>query len=158
MTNGMNNVDKFLKYMSKPLTMDALKLVYTSNNIIFERADLYRDFVLSLNDLILETYLGDDVTNLEHQLTHFDWCWKAVSDKLNHGQINFTKNIKVKKYFVNFYFDTFYDVDKDEEYLNISNLSSIWELIFNYNAVKTRADLETFLTLFKLFEESYKKV
>ena len=70
------NIDKFLKYMSRPLTLDELELIYTSNNIIFERVDLYRDFILTLNDLILTTYLGDDFTNDEEQINHFNWCWK----------------------------------------------------------------------------------
>ena len=152
-----NNVDKFLRYMSKPLSNSALELVYTSNNVIFERVDLYRDFLLSLNDLILITYMGDDVTNEEEQMNHFNWCWNTTCKALNHSQIVFNKNLELHMYFLNFYFDTFYSVDKDEEKTNIANFHPLWDSIFNYNIEKPRTDLDTFLILYRLFDKSHKK-
>ena len=152
------NVDKFLKYMSKPLTKKNLDLVYTSNNIVFERAELYRDFILTLNDLILTTYLGDAFTNAKERVNHFNWCWNSTAEALNHPQINFTDNVDCKKYFINFYFDVFYDMDKIAEEDNINKINLVWETIFNYNIEKPRTDLDTFLTLYRVFEKSYKKV
>ena len=157
MAQGNGNIDKFLKYMSRPLTLNELELIYTSNNIVFERVDLYRDFILTLNDLILTTYLGDDFTNDEEQINHFNWCWKSTCNSLRHGKIDFTDNLDANVYFINFYFDTFYTVDKDDESNNIYKIAQVWETIFNYNIKKPRTDLDTFLTLYRVFEKSYKK-
>lgn len=152
-----NNVDKFLRYMSRPLSYSALEVVYNSNNIAFERADLYRDFILSLNDLILATYLGDDVTNENDQLKHFNWCWNATCKVFDHSQIIFSKNVEIYSYFMNFYFDTFYRADKDEESGNIEKIHHLWETIFDYNIEKPRTDLDSFLIVYRIFEKSYKK-
>jgi hypothetical protein len=152
-----SNVDKFLKYMSRPLSVTALNVVYVSNNITFERADIYRDFILTLNDLITSTYLGDDVTNEEDQINHFNWCWNTTCNALNFSQITFNDNLDIHVYFINFYFDTFYSADKDEEKDNIGNFTELWADIFNYNVEKPRTDLDTFLIVYRLFEKSYKK-
>ena len=143
--------------MSKPLSFSALEVVYISNNIAFERADLYRDFILSLNDLILETYMGDDVTNDEDQINHFNWCWNTTCRNFNHSQITFSDNLEIHLYFMNFYLDTFYSVDKDEESDNIEKIHHLWESIFDYNIEKPRTDLDSFLIVYRIFDKSYKK-
>ena len=88
-----NNVDRFLKYMSRPLSLPALDLIYTSNNIVFERVDLYRDFILTLNHMVFTTYLGDEHHNEDDKINHFNWCWNTASDKLAHGKITFKDKI-----------------------------------------------------------------
>lgn len=157
MGNGVNsNVDKFLKYMSRPVEVETLEHLYAGNNIVFERVDLYRDFVLTLNDLILTTYLGDDVTNASDQAEHFRWCWNKASYALKCGKIKLSTNEEAYSYFFSFYMDTFYLVDKETD-LTINKIGAIWESIFNYNDEKTRSDLDTFLVLYKIFEKTYKK-
>lgn len=143
--------------MQRPLTLSALDLIYTSNNIVFERVDLYRDFILTLNDLVFTTYLGDEHTNEEQRITHFNWCWNYVSDKLAHGNISFKKNKDAHVYFINFYFDTFYDTDKTGEIGLPIKIHEVWNSIFDYNIEKPRTDLDTFITLYRVFEKTYKK-
>jgi len=151
------NVDKFLKYMQRPLLLPELDLIYTSNNIVFERVDVYRDFILTLNNLILTSYLGDEHTNEEDRIKHFNWCWNDVSNKLAYGNISFKNNKDAYVYFINFYFDTFYDIEEKDEIVLLNNLHEVWSSIFDYNIEKPRTDLDTFLTLYRVFEKTYKK-
>ena len=158
MGNNINdNVDKFLKYMSRPLSLPALDLIYTSNNIVFERVDMYCDFILTLNDVIFTTYLGDDFTSETERVNHFNWCWNSVSNKLIHGKITFKNNEDAYIYFLNFYFDTFYNADKKDENTQLLKMYKIWKSIFDYNIEKPRTDLDTFLTLYRVFEKTYQK-
>lgn len=158
MGKGINsNVDKFLKYMQRPVDVPALELLYAGNNVMFERVDLYRDFILTLNDTITTTYLGDDVTNSVDQMEHFKWCWNRTAKQLKCGNLELSTNEEAYSYFFNFYMDTFYLVDKETD-ITINSIEAIWISIFDYNTEKTRSDLDTFLVLYKIFDKSYKKL
>jgi hypothetical protein len=152
------NVDNFFKYMSRPLRLTSIEVIYTSNNIVFERADLYRDFILTLNDIIITTYLGDELTNEDEQQNHFNWCWNRTAKLLNHHKIQFDDNKSAFDYLSNFYFETFYLINKNSEGNNIIEIENIWKYIFNYNIEKPRSELDTFVSLYKVFEKSYKKL
>jgi hypothetical protein len=71
----LENTEEFLNYLSNPLSRTSIDLIYSSNYIRFERCDLYRDFVLSLSELVFDTYMGDDVMKKEQRVEHFKWCW-----------------------------------------------------------------------------------
>jgi len=153
---GDNNVQKFFKYLSKPLPIGVIDTAYIHNGIIFERSDFYCDFILTLHDLILTTYLGDDLTNHDEQINHFNWCWDKTCLDLRHDNINLISNGKVYKYFMNYFFDTFYLIpNKGEEKDNINNLPLIWDFLFDYNVEKSRSELDTYITVYKLFEKSF---
>ena len=68
----------FIEYISKDMKKDDMYLLYKINNIKRERLELLSDFVYSLNELILITYLGDDITSKEDKDKHFKWCWNKV--------------------------------------------------------------------------------
>jgi len=156
--NDINyNVDKFLKYMARPLPLPSIELVYSSNNVAFERVDMYRDFILTFTDLILTTYMGDDITDAEDQFKHFNWCWNKASDIMSYSSITFRENEDGFTYFSSFFFDNFYTLDKEVEDLRISSIGNIWRFIFDYNVEKSRSELDNFITLYKVFEKTYKK-
>lgn len=158
MENKNENVQKFLKYLSKPLTIEVIDGVHSHHNIIFERAELYCDFILTLNDLIITTYLGDILTNNREKINHFNWCWNKTCELLSQPKIHFGNNDGVYEYFMNFYFDTYYLIpNKEEEKEGIDKLGEVWEFIFDYNIEKSRSELDSFITVYKLFDKSYKK-
>jgi hypothetical protein len=147
-----NNVQKFIKYMARPLSLLAIDLIYTSNNIVYERVDLYRDFTLTLDDLIQTTYLGHELTEERERLNHFNWCWDKASELITQKNIKFVDNNHAYVYFLDYYFDTFYS-----NKINDFNISDFWSYIFNYNIEKSRSDLDSFINLYKILEKSYKK-
>jgi len=157
MSDVKYNVDKFLKYMSRPLPLPSIELVYSSNNVAFERVDVYRDFILTLTDLIITTYMGDNITDGDEQFNNFNWCWNKASDIMSLPNIKFHRNEDGHKYFSNFFFDNFYSLDKKGEEKRISNITNVWRFIFDYNVEKSRSELDNFITLYKVFEKTYKK-
>lgn len=157
--NISNNMDNFFKYMSKPLSPITIDLIYTSNNIVFERANLYCNFMRTLNELITSTYLGDEFTDSIEQNNHFNWCWQRSCELLNHNHINFNINKGAYSYFREFYFQTFYPLEnKETKTMEIDKIGKIWEYIFDCNLNKSRSDLDSFVSLYKIFEKSYEKV
>jgi len=157
MSNKSENIKQFFKYLSKPLPMETTDAAYFNNSVVFERSELYADFTLTLNEYIVSTYLGDDFTNDDEKINHYNWCWDRTCEFLDQPKIRFTDNDRVYKYFMNFYFDTFYLIpNKEEEKEGINYLCKVWEHIFNYRITKTRSELDSFIELYVIFEKSYK--
>jgi len=146
-----DNVNKLIKHMSRPLSLLQIELVYESNQIVYERADLYHEFILTLDDLIESTYLGHDMMDEQERLNHFKWCWNKTCDLINTNVIKFNKNDEAYIYFLDLYFDTFYN----ESSISYLDVKMYWDFIFNYKIEKTRSDIDRFIKLYKIFEKSY---
>jgi hypothetical protein len=148
----IDSVNKLMKHMSRPLSLLQIELIYTSNNVVYERADLYSEFTLTLDDLIDSTYLGHDLLDERERLNHFNWCWNKTCDLINTNIIKFNNNNDAYVYFLDLYFETFYN-EKSKHYHDVK---VYWNYLFNYNVEKTRSDIDRFLNLYKIFEKSYK--
>ena len=131
-----------------------LLLLYKINNVTPERLELFSDFIFSLNELITQTYMGDDVTVGDDRNKHFKWCWKKVIESFKEERIYFIDSIELFNYFQEFYKESFYDEeDKNKEI--ITKLDSFWNDLFNFNKEKTMSEYETLLELYKIFNKSF---
>lgn len=151
------NYDKsrFLAYIHQPMSWEAIQMIYTKNNIIFQKCELFNDFVKSLLLTVFETYMGDDVTNPHEQLNHFNWCWNKTLDNFKDEGFMFQNN-NLYNYFLEFTFEVFYsnkDKAKPEFETGILN---IWNDIFNYNKIKTNSDLDALVEIYSLMDITLK--
>ena len=144
-----------MDYINTPLTRESIKLIYDSNNIIYERVELYSDFIQSLMGLMFTTYLGDDRTDETQQLNHFEWCWNKTIDNFKKEGIDFKGNVLGKNYFSNFMIDEYYQVSEKNPQLN-GKLTKLWLYIFDYRIIKVRLDIDTFISLYRMFDKSLK--
>jgi hypothetical protein len=127
-------------------------LLYKINNVTPERSALYLDFIHSLYDLIVTTYLGDEVMDNDSIKQHFDWCWKKVIESFQKEKIYF-ESIELYNYFFTLFLESFYtEVDKSEK--NVNKLLEFWQDIFEYSVTKTLSELEAFIDLYKIFDRS----
>jgi len=147
----------FLNYVNKPLNMENISLLLGDNNIIFERSVIYRDFILSLIDLVCETYMGDDITSDDEKINHFDWCWNKTLQNFKEEGIDFSRDDNLYEYFLNFMLETFYLSRKKSEKLHL-NLLMLWSYIFGYTTPKSRSDIDSFIEVYKLFDKSLIKL
>ena len=152
--SSIDNVNKLMKHMSRPLSMLQIELIYDSNQISYERSDLYYDFTLTLDNLIDTTYLGHDMMDEKERLAHFTWCWNKTCELVNTNAIKFNKNDEAYVYFLDLYFETFYN-ENSQHYLD---LKMYWDFLFNYKIEKTRSDIDRYIKLYKVFEKSYLNV
>lgn len=152
----INKIDKvidFIDYITKDMEKKDLLLLYKINNIRKEKLEIISDFVYSLNELIITTYLGDDVTIGEDRVKHYTWCWDKVIKSFKKEGIYFIDCDELKKYFYSFYELSFYFENKDDKI--ISKLSQFWEGLLNYDNTKTMSEYETLLDLYKIFNKSF---
>ena len=145
----------FLAYINNPMSKESIMVIYDANNVKFDRCELYGDFVHSLLRIAFETYMGDDVTDIESQIKHFTWCWnKNIENFMTEGiAINC---LKLYDYFLQYMLEVFYSSEKKpSDYVDTGSLK-LWDDIFDYTKSKTNSEMDTFIEIYKLFEKSIK--
>jgi hypothetical protein len=151
-----NNYDKlsFLAYIHNPISKESIAVIYASNNIKYEKCELYSDFVQSLLMLAFDTYMGDDVMGVEDQKKHFKWCWDKVIENFREEGISI-KSDKLYDYFLEFMLEVFYTYDGKKPYdFTDEGVLKIWSDVFSYDKSKTQADMDTLVEIYKIFEKS----
>jgi len=154
--NKKNNKLNFLTYINSPMSKESIDVLYNANNIKYEKCELYNDFVQSLLMLAFDTYMGDDVTELKDQIKHFKWCWDTNVSNFKGEGVSFESD-KLYSYFLEFMLEVYYSaVDKSLFEKANKNVLILWDDIFNYNKIKTNADMDTLLEIYKLFNSALK--
>lgn len=150
-----NKNKKFLDYIKNPMSKESITVIYDANDIKFEKCELYGDFVQSFLILVFDTYMGDDSTNQEQQIKHFNWCWeKNVSNFKEEGIFINSENLK--NYFLEYLLIIFYGSEKNDiDYTDNESLR-LWKNIFDYTKIKTKSEMDTFIEIYKIFEKSLK--
>ena len=147
------NSAEFIKYITNPLTKEEMQLLYKANNVNYDKCNLYHDFIMTLNKLVIETFLGSDVINTPEDIkSHFIWCIDKVIKNFKEENIIFDNTEDLKEYFFNFYMELFYKFNDKEDVLEKLNKLSI--LSFDHLRIKTRSDMDVLLELYRLFEKS----
>lgn len=145
-----------INYINTPMSKESIAILYLSNDIKYEKCELFRDFVLSLINLVFDTYMGDDITNSIEQINHFRWCWNKNIENFKKEGITIGDK-KSYSYFLEFMTEVYYPNKQKEENSNIRfNINKLWSFIFDYNNIKSRSDVDTLVEVYKMFENSLK--
>ena len=156
----MNEYSKnsFLGYINNPMNRDDIAMFYRENNIKYEKCELYSDFALSLIITIFDTYMGDDVTNLDDQFKHFEWAWqKTILNFVEEG-LDFESDV-LYNYFLEFMVEVFYTTPNKNELNNIDKkIIKLWSDIFDYHKIKTNSDMDALIEVYTIFEKSLKNL
>jgi hypothetical protein len=144
----------------EPITFEAYKeqidVYYRANNIIRERSELYYDFIISLLDLIDETYLGSDVIDSEEKIiNHFTWCFNKVVSNFEYERIYFANKLDNYEYLWYFFYKGYYKTENDHKY---AILLEYFSLLFSYNKIKSTPELESFIDFYKILDQNLKKI
>lgn len=151
-------MENFFSYISKPIDKEDLQIWIDSNNICYNKFELYNDFVTSLVNLIYETYLGNETnksTNIrlddEDNKRHFDWCWNKTIENYNKEEIFFNDKGEHYNFFSNFIIETFYNQNIPEVKYS---LNRFFNEIFNLDGIHTMSDLDLLKTIYKSLDKN----
>ena len=139
---------KFLSYIGTPLSENSISVLYSANNINFERCELFSDYVQSLLSIIFDTYLGDDITEDDDKIKHFEWCWIKNIENFEKENIKFSIKSESFDYFKEFMIEVFYNVELKEENKIKPIIKNLWNSIFSYNGTKTSSDMDNFIEIY----------
>ena len=151
----MNKADRLEKYLNIKMDAASIRNIYNDKKVDMELSLLYRDIILTLNDLIFTTYLGDDVMGKEDRIKHFNWCWEKTVTVFKVEGFEMKDYEQLKSYFRDFYDDIFYTVPDKINLKRISlNMEKLWAHIFNIRVAKSESDVDVFIELYELFSVS----
>ena len=153
----MNSMENFFNWMSKPIPKDEVIIWFNVHNMITEKIQLYGDIFQSLNQIIIDTYLGDDTTETkivisdDDKLAHFEWSWKRTLDNFKKENINIKANGEHKDYFKDFFSETYYNQKEKNVKQSIPKFISD---VFDINKEFSKSDLDILTELYKLLEKN----
>jgi hypothetical protein len=159
MVNDMRKNDKignavdFIEYISKNMEKEDLLLLYRINNIKKERLEMFSDFIYALNELVITTYMGDDITLGSNRVKHFKWCWDKVVSSFKMEGVYFLETEELYNYFLTFYQESFYEENKEDD--KIFMMGVFWDELLNYTNTKTMSEYESLVELYKMFNKSF---
>jgi hypothetical protein len=150
-------MDNFFNWMAKPLPKDEIIIWFNIHNMSYEKIELYGDITKSLNQIISDTYLGDNnsetkiVLSDEDKQRHFDWCWDKMVENFRKENIIIKHGGEHKDYFKSFFTDTFYSQTKESLRGSIGKFLGE---IFDTNMSYSKSDLDLLTELYKLMEKN----
>lgn len=151
----MENNESYIQFVTSESQKNQIETWYRAYNIVHEKTQLYRDFLISLLDLINSTYLGKDILIEEDDIkNHFLWCFNEIISSFEKEKIYFKRDTIYVDYFWTFFYRTFYLNDNEDKIMRIREyLSKIF--VFNYN--KNNTDLELLTEFYKILDQNLKK-
>jgi len=153
-------MENFFNYVSKPVSPEDVDLWFRVNNMYPEKLELFFDFVLSLNLIVLETYLGDDEDSTnetkirlsdEDKKNHFNWCWNKTLDNFKKESLVFEIEGEHYEYFESFYLQVFYQ-QKDKKVRN--SIGKFFEELFDNKRPYTKSDLDMIYDIYKSLDKN----
>lgn len=151
----MENKESYLEFITSENYKHQIDIWFKAYNISREKTELFYDFLISLYNLVDDTFLGTDVVYLEEtQKEHFTWCWDKIVDNFSKEKIYFKERGNYYEYFWNFFLEAFYFNKLDEKPIVIEKYL---ETLFNFKYRKTRSELDMLSEIYKLFEQNLKK-
>ena len=150
-------MENFFNWMTKPIPQEEVIIWFNIHNMNYEKIELYGDISKSLTTIIMDTYLGENVSETKISLSnednksHFDWCWKKMVENFRKENINIKSNGEHKEYFESFFMDTFYNQSRDSVKHSINKFLNE---IFDTDMTFSKSDLDLLTELYKLMEKN----
>jgi hypothetical protein len=151
----MENKEGYLEFVSSDSYKHQIDIWYRTYNISREKIELFYDFLVSLFDIVEETYLGSDILIYELDMKiHFTWCWDKVIENFEKEKIHFKERGNCYEYFWNFFLEAYYFPQYLGEDIRIKEY---FFKLFDFNYRKSRSELDMLTEIYKKFEQNLKK-
>lgn len=154
-------MENFFNYLTKPMKPEDVDVWFRSNNIIPEKLELYYDFTHSLNQLIIDTFLGDTLSDdtkivmtTDDVENHFKWCWNKTIENFKKESITFNITGEHYEYFNSFFLETFY-YQKNDSIRN--SINSFFDELFDTQKPFTKSDLDMISSIYKAMDKNISK-
>jgi hypothetical protein len=151
----MENKEGYIEFVSSESYKHQIDIWHRTYNISREKTELFYDFVITVFNLIEETYLGNDVFDLEEdQRSHFTWCWDKTIENFNKEKIFFKERGSHYEYFWNFFLEAYYYTQLDN---GIIRIPEYFYKLFDFKHRKSRSELDMLNEIYKMLEQNLKK-
>ena len=153
----MNSMENFFNWMSKTIPDDEVTVWFNVHNMNYEKIELFGDIFKSLNQTIVDTYMGESDGETRITLTqedkenHFEWCWNTVIKNFKKEDVSIKANGEHKEYFKQFFLDSFYNQSQENVRISIPEFLND---VFDVDKPFSKSDLDILTELYKLIEKN----
>lgn len=153
-------MDNFFNYITKQIDQKELEIWLSVNNVIPEKLELFYDFSKALYNIIVDTYLGEELKEgretkiyltSEDDKKHFDWCWNKIIDDFTKENIIFNQEGSHYDFFYGFFNEVFYQQKEDKIKYSIG---SFFDELFDKQTPFTKSDLDMLQNIYKSLEKN----
>ena len=152
-------MENFFNYLTQQLEYSEVDIWFKTNNIVFEKMDLFYDFTYTLVTILNDTYLGGIVEDNESKvemsdddnLNHFNWCWKKTIETFEKENILINDVGEHYEYFKDFFKEIFYNHPEDKVKKSIPEF---FVDMFDRKKPFTKSDLDVILTIYRSIDSN----
>jgi hypothetical protein len=151
----MENKQDYIEHISPDNYKKQIEVWYRAYNISREKTELFHDFLISICELVNNTFLGKEVMEYEEdQKNHFNWCWDKNITNFAKEKIFFKNRGNLHEYFWNFFLEGYYFPKMEDTPIK---LMDYFTKLFDFNYIKSRSELDVVMEIYKLLEQNLKK-
>ena len=151
----MEKKEEYIAFLASEDYKNQIDIWYKIHNITNEKIELYYDFLISIVDIIEETYLGPDVLQKEEDIkNHFTWCFNEVISNFKNEKIEFNQHGSHYDYLWLFLYQSFYTNDVDSR---MKVIREYFTTLFNFEVKKTKIELDMLTDIYKLLDQNLKR-
>lgn len=153
----MSSMENFFNWMSKTIPNDEVLVWFNVHNMNYEKIELFGDIFKSLNQTIVDTYMGESEGETKISLTqedkenHFEWCWGTVVKNFKKEEVHIKLDGDHKEYFKQFFIDSFYNQSQENVRISIPEFLND---VFDVQKPFSKSDLDILTELYKLIEKN----
>jgi hypothetical protein len=153
----MTSMENFFNWMSKTIPDEEVLVWFNVHNMNYEKIELFGDIFKSLNQTIVDTYMGESDGETKISLTpedkenHFEWCWNTLIKNFKKEEIHIKSHGEHKEYFKQFFLDSFYNQSQENVRISIPEFLND---VFDVQKPFSKSDLDILTELYKLIEKN----
>lgn len=141
--------------ISKKISQEEFLETLNTCNVDKKKLNVFKAFIKHLNSLLHETYLGREyIITPEDIKGHYNWCYNKVCELFSTIGFNFFDNNDVSDHFFEYF--TYYVYEKETE-LREKEIDKLYDDIFSLTSEKLLWQVNELITLYNLFNKSFKK-
>lgn len=126
------------------------------HNIVKDRLNFYRSFIINLAHNITATYFGQDyIYKTEDIEGHYNWAFNKTCDNYKKQGVDFSDNKAIFYYFYGYFLSTLY---KNETPPSFEIYKAFWDGFFSYdNGTKKDSEIDEIIEIYTHFNSTIEK-
>lgn len=125
------------------------------HNVLKERVELYRDFVVNLAHYIHTSYFGKEYIKTEADVkAHYAWAFNKVLSDFEEEGVVFGETRTINHYFYNYFLNHFYALESTP---SINSMVKFWDEVFSIKNQKDKTEMNAMTEIYAMFDDAFNK-
>jgi len=149
---GCSNFHHICFFMRNVLLLQVMDEI-RKQIVVFDRVELYSDFVSNLIHYIFHYYIDDGSFDDEDIDKFYDWCYDKVCAEFMEEDIDFSKNNTLRQYFKTYFNENYFYANSSLKSTYTYYLDN-WKSILDPQNVENNKNIDTFILVYSMFDKT----